>query len=192
MKSLRYLLSGALAVALSVSAMAQDKKALVGGRLIDGFGHRPIANSVILIDGDTIEAVGQVGSLAVPAGYEIISTEGMDVLPGLWESHAHLMLNGHSDYSHWHPTYKDRLADEIMPASAVQLLLAGITSARDLGAPLDASVSVKTRIENGDIPGPRMFMSGPFLQHEAYPNTEFYRWGVDSVFRCTCQSKPTC
>ena len=178
---LKYLLSAALAVTMSFSAVAQDKKALVGGRLIDGFGHRPINNSVILINGDTIEEVGQVGSLKVPEGYEVISTEGMDVLPGLWEAHAHLMLNGHSDYSHWHPTYKDRLASEIMPASAVQLLLAGVTSARDLGAPLDASVSVKKRVENGEIPGPRLFMSGPFIQHEAYPNTEFYRWGVKGV-----------
>jgi imidazolonepropionase-like amidohydrolase len=175
------ILFAALAVTLSFTIIAQDKKALVGGRLIDGFGHRPIENSVILINGDVIEKVGQLDTLEVPEGYEVISTEGMDVLPGLWEAHAHLMLNGHSDYSHWHPTYKDRLASEIMPASAVQLLLAGITSARDLGAPLDASVSVKKRVESGEIPGPRLFMSGPFIQHKAYPNTEFYRWGIESV-----------
>jgi imidazolonepropionase-like amidohydrolase len=181
MGKLKYLVSAAVAVTLSFTTIAQDKKALVGGRLIDGFGHRPIANSVILINGDTIEKVGRVDTLPVPEGYEIISTEGMDVLPGLWEAHAHLMLNGHSDYGHWHPTYKDRLADEIMPASAVQLLLAGITSARDLGAPLEASVSVKRRVENGEIPGPRLFMSGPFIQHKAYPNTEFYRWGIKGV-----------
>ena len=175
----RFALAIGLILAGINGATAADKKALVGGRLIDGFGHRPIANSVILIDGDTIEKVGTVGSLPVPDGYEVISTEGMDVLPGLWEAHAHLMLNGHSDYNHWHPTYQDRFADEIMPASAVQLLLAGITAARDLGAPLDATISVKSRIENGEIPGPRLFVSGPFIQHKAYPGTEFYRWGVD-------------
>jgi imidazolonepropionase-like amidohydrolase len=83
-----------------------------------------------------IENVGTIETLDVPDGYQIISTEGMDVLPGLWKSHAHLMLNGHSDYSHWDKAYADKLGTEIMPASAVQLLLAGITSARDLGAPL--------------------------------------------------------
>ena len=152
-----------------------------GGRLIDGFGHRPIANSVILVDGDTIEEVGTVATLPVPPEYEVISTEGMDVLPGLWESHAHLMLNGHADYAHWHPTYRDRFADEIMPASAVQLLLAGVTSARDLGAPLEASISVKQRIASGEIPGPRLYVSGPFIQHEPYPGTEYYRWGVEGA-----------
>jgi imidazolonepropionase-like amidohydrolase len=67
-----------------------------------------------------------------------------------------------------------------MPASAVQLLLAGITSARDLGAPLDDSIEVRDRINRGEIPGPRMFMSGPFIQHKAYPGNEAFRWGVDS------------
>ena len=155
--------------------------ALVGGRLIDGFGHRPMANSVILIEDGVIQLVGSVDTLPVPDGYDVISTEGMDVLPGLWENHAHLMLNGHADYSHWFPNYTDRAAEEIMPASAVQLLLAGVTTARDLGAPLDAALSVKRRVEAGEIPGPRLFISGPFIQHEAYPGTERFRWGIDGV-----------
>lgn len=157
------------------------KVALVGGRLIDGFGHQPIANSVILIDDGIISAIGQVDSLVVPDGYQKISTEGHDVMPGLWENHAHLMLTGHADYEHWRKTYTERLADEIMPASAVQLLLAGITSVRDLGAPLDASLTVRQRIADGEIPGPNLYVSGPFIQKKPYPGTDFYRWGVDGV-----------
>ena len=60
-------------------------KALVGGTLIDGYGGAPLRNSVIIMDGERIRAVGQVGTLAVPAGAEVISTEGMSVLPGLWD-----------------------------------------------------------------------------------------------------------
>lgn len=156
------------------------KKALVGGTLVDGLGGKPLFNSVILIEDNKITDVGTVDNLPVPEGYEIISTEAMTVMPGLWEMHAHLMLNGHSDYDHWDKTYVDRLGSEIMPASAVQLLLAGVTTARDLGAPLDDSISVKTRIATGVIPGPRLFVSGPFIQHRAYPGTERFRWGVDS------------
>jgi imidazolonepropionase-like amidohydrolase len=162
-------------------ANAQETTALVGGRLIDGFGHAPIQDSVILISDDTIVKVGTVASLAVPDGYTVISTEGMDILPGLWESHAHLMLTGHADYPHWQAAYIDRLADEIMPATAVHLLLAGITSARDLGAPLEPSKSVKERIDSGEIPGPRLFMSGPFLQAEVEDWQTAYRWPVSSV-----------
>lgn len=162
----------------SRAGTAVTKIALVGGRLIDGFGHAPLHDSVILIQGDTIMAVGDLASVPVPADFRVVSTEGMDVLPGLWESHAHLMLNGHADYPHWQGTYADRLADEIMPASAVQLLLAGVTSARDLGAPLAASRSVKQRVARGDIPGPRLFMSGPFLQAEVAEWQSAYRWAV--------------
>ena len=165
---------------LAASLAAAEKKALVGGTLINGLGSTPLRNSVVLVEGERIQAVGSVDTLPVPGDYEVISTEGMSVLPGLWDMHVHLDINGHADYDHWHPTYKDRFADEIMPASAVQLLLAGVTTARDLGGPLEASISVRDRIKAGEIPGPRLFVSGPFLQHEPYPGTEDYRWGIES------------
>ena len=156
-------------------------KALVGGTLIDGYGSTPLRNSVVIIEGERIKAVGQVGTLAIPAGAEVISTEGMSVLPGLWDMHVHLMINGHSDYGHWDKTYPPQMESVIMPASARQLLMAGVTSARDLGAPLKASITVRDRIKKGEIPGPTMYVSGPFIQHEPYPGTEYVRWGVKGV-----------
>ncbi|MEO6119981.1 MAG: amidohydrolase family protein [Terriglobales bacterium] len=165
---------------LGVSSLAQSPKlkALVGGTLIDGNGSKPLRNSIVLIEGERIKAIGQVGSFKIPPGTEIISTEGMSVLPGLWDMHVHLMINGHSDYDHWDKTYPSKFESVIMPASAKQLLLAGITSARDLGAPLEASINVRTAINTGKIPGPTMYMSGPFIQHAPYPGTELFRWGV--------------
>ena len=153
--------------------------ALVGGTLIDGFGGMPIHDSVILVSGERITAVGQVGSLPVPEGAEVISTEGMSVLPGLWDMHVHLMINGHADYAHWDRTYPAQFESVIMPASARQLLLAGVTSARDLGAPLEASINVRDRINAGTIPGPTLYVSGPFIQKAPYPGTELFRWGVE-------------
>lgn len=155
--------------------------ALVGGTLIDGFGGRPISNSVILIDGERIKAVGHQGNLPVPSGANIVSTEGMSILPGLWDMHVHLMINGHSDYTHWDKKYLPLAKDVIMPASAHQLLMAGVTSARDLGGPLEQSLNVRDRINKGEIPGPTMYMSGPFLQHEPYPGTDQFRWGIKGV-----------
>ena len=102
----------------------------------------------------------------------------MDVLPGLWDCHVHTMLLGHSDYDHWDKTYPKRLGPEIMPAAAHQLLMAGVTSARDLGAPLKESIEVRDRINRGEIPGPTLYVAGPFIQHEPYPGTEAFRWGV--------------
>ena len=152
--------------------------ALVGGRLIDGTAERPLHNSVILVKDGIIEQVGTVESLPVPAGYRVVSTEGHDVLPGLWESHAHIMLTGHANYTHWQKAYRDRQVDEIMPASLVQLLLAGITSVRDLGAPLEDSVAIKQKLANGEIPGPTLYTSGPFLQAAVQDWQKHYRWEV--------------
>jgi imidazolonepropionase-like amidohydrolase len=175
----RPLAVAAVLSSLAVPAPAAGRLALVGGTLIDGFGSTPIRNSVVLIEGEKITAVGQVGTLEVPGDAELISTEGMSVLPGLWDMHVHLMLSGHADYGHWDATYRDRLASEIMPATAHQLLLAGVTSARDLGAPLDASLEVRERIRRGEIPGPTLYVSGPFIQKRPYPGTGEFRWGVD-------------
>jgi cytosine/adenosine deaminase-related metal-dependent hydrolase len=175
----------AFVIAFVTSAAAQLPKpgpnrikALVGGTLIDGFGGRPVRNSVVLIDGERISAVGVQGTLAIPQGAEVISTEGMSVLPGLWDMHVHLMLNGHSDYAHWDKTYPAQLGPVIMPAGAKQLLLAGVTSARDLGAPLEASIDVRNKINGGQLTGATMYMSGPFIQKAPYPGTELFRWGV--------------
>ena len=68
--------------------------AIVGGRLVDGYGGLPLENAVILVNGNTIVAIGQVGQLAVPAGARIVEADGMTVLPGLWESHGHLQHVG--------------------------------------------------------------------------------------------------
>ena len=70
-----------------------------------------------------------------------------------------------------------------MPAAAKQLLMAGVTSARDLGAPLEDSIAVRDRINAGKIPGATLYVSGPFIQHEPYPDTEAYRWGVQGPGR---------
>jgi imidazolonepropionase-like amidohydrolase len=166
-------------LALQPGSQPRHLKVLVGGTLIDGNASRPIQNSVILIEGERIRAVGQVGALAVPAGAEVISTEGMTVLPGLWDMHVHLQLVGHADYDHWDKTYPPAYESIIFPAAAKQLLLAGVTSARDLGGPLAPSITARDRINAGKIPGPTMYVSGPFIQHAPYPGTEAYRWGVN-------------
>jgi imidazolonepropionase-like amidohydrolase len=179
---MRYVWLVLLTIALFTNAHAQSQlKALVGGTLIDGYGSKPIRNSVVILEGERIKAVGQVGTLAIPRGAEVISTEGMTVLPGLWDMHVHLMINGHSDYAHWDKTYPPLMETVIMPASAKQLLMAGVTSARDLGAPLKASIAVRDRIRKGEIAGPTLYVSGPFIQHEPYPGTDYVRWGVNGV-----------
>jgi len=172
-----------LSVFICISCFAQNTpvKALVGGTLVDGYGSTPIQNSVILIQGEKIVAVGTMETLAVPANAEVISTEGMTVLPGLWDMHVHTMINGHADYAYWDKTYPPLLEDVIMPSSAEQLLMAGVTSARDLGGPLEESLAVRDRINAGEIPGATLYVSGPFIQKKPYPGTEAFRWGINGA-----------
>lgn len=160
---------------------AQKLKALVGGTMIDGYGGKPLRNSIIVVEGERIKAIGQVGTMTIPKGAEVISTEGMTVMPGMWDMHVHLMINGHSDYAHWDSTYLNDFEKVIMPSSAHQLLMAGVTSARDLGGPLEPSLRVRDRVNKGEIPGPTLYMSGPFIQKKPYPGTEAFRWGVNGV-----------
>ena len=149
--------------------------------MIDGYEGPPIHDGVVLIAGDRIVAVGPRSAVTVPPGTTVIDTEGMSVLPGLMDMHVHLMLIGHADYEHWDKTYMPRFRTEIMPIAARQLLMSGVTTVRELGAPLDDILDVKRRIEKGEIPGPRLFVSGPFIQKKAYFDYEkTFRWGVDS------------
>src|SRR5713101_6536464 len=103
--------------------------ALVGGQVSDGYQGTAIP--------DRIVAVGPRAEVPVPAGTTVIDTAGMSVLPGLMDMHVHLMILGHADYEHWDKTYMARFRSEIIPIGARQLLTSGITTARDLGAPLD-------------------------------------------------------
>ncbi|HEX9147939.1 MAG TPA: amidohydrolase family protein, partial [Thermoanaerobaculia bacterium] len=156
--------------------------ALVGGRIVDGYEGRPIENGVILVAGERIAALGPRSEVVVPPGVPTIDTRGMTVLPGLADMHVHLMILGHGDYEHWDTTYRPRFRGEIMPAAARQLVTSGVTFARELGAPLDDVLDVKRRIDRGEIPGPRLFVSGPFIQHRPYFEYEKeYRWGVNGA-----------
>ncbi|MFT6810055.1 MAG: imidazolonepropionase-like amidohydrolase, partial [Saprospiraceae bacterium] len=78
---MKYIL--AILISLCTISLHSQTKVLVGGTLIDGFGGVPIQNSVIIIEGEKIIKVGHQGNTAIPQGAEVISTEGMSILPGL-------------------------------------------------------------------------------------------------------------
>jgi imidazolonepropionase-like amidohydrolase len=158
--------------------------ALIGGTLIDGTGNAPIRDSVVLIRGQRIEKIGTIPSLPVPGGYEAVSTDGLTVLPGLWDLHVHLMYAGHPDTRYWFDTYTSQFERVIMPASAEQLLMAGVTSARDLAAPPRPILAVKQRIARGEIPGPTLYVAGPALTKGGNANA-VQTWNVSGVADAT-------
>jgi imidazolonepropionase-like amidohydrolase len=162
---------------------AQDADlAIVGGMLIDGNEGTPIQNSVVLVSGERITHVGRVGITPIPAGARVIDANGKTVMPGLIESHGHLMIVGHGEYSEWFPEYEDRI-EEIMILSAPQFIHAGVTTVRDVGAPLEPSVKVRDDIAAGKIVGPRLFVSGPFIVRDygRYEWGKYFQVKVNSV-----------
>ena len=190
MKSLRVLAVAAVVASFAVTAaMAQRAAersserrplALVGGTVIDGTGSAPLRDGVVLIRGERIEKIGTTVSLPVPDGYEAVSTEGLTVLPGLWDLHVHLMYAGHPDGRYWFDTYTPQFERVIMPASAEQMLMAGVTSVRDLAAPPQPILAVRKRIASGEIPGPTVYVAGPALTKGANANA-VQTWNVSDA-----------
>ena len=134
---------------------------LSGGTVIDGYGNAPIPDGIVVIDGERILAVGGVGQVFIPEGAEVVSTEGMTVLPGLWDMQVELMRLGHGDSSRWNETYGPLAERVVMPISAHQLLQAGVTSARDTASPLEAAIRIRGRVREKLIDGPTLYVSGP-------------------------------
>jgi imidazolonepropionase-like amidohydrolase len=111
----------------------------------------------------------------------------MTVLPGLWDMHTHLQYSAHTDLGAWNARYLSQMETVIMPAIASQLLMAGITSARDAMAPLDPILRVRERIAKGDLPGPTMYVAGALLEHKPPAGAGSFRWGVSGVEDATAK-----
>jgi len=143
---------------------AKKHLALVGGMLIDGYEVPPIHHAAILIEDTRIVEAGPAADVKIPADATIIDTSGRTMMPGLVEEHAHLNILGHGDYNRWYPWItKNGYVEKVMEISAKQLLNAGITTAADLGGPLKESLSVRDRINKGEISGPHLLVSGPWV-----------------------------
>jgi imidazolonepropionase-like amidohydrolase len=133
--------------------------AIRAGSLIDGKSDTAVANALIVIEGDKIVSVTAGG--APPAGVEVIDLSHSTVLPGLIDTHTHVLLQGDITAA----DYDAQLLKESIPYRAILgarnariALDHGFTAMRDLeteGA-MYADVDVKTAIDNGEVPGPRM------------------------------------
>ena len=157
--------------------------ALAGGRLLDGYGGLPVENAVILIAGERIAAAGEARFLAIPEGVPVIDTNGMTMMPGLWESHGHLFHVGEADPGSFQARFEEQLP-AIMQAVARVSVEAGITALRDFctrcavsaqgfRSPLfEQQQDLKRRILGGELPGPRLYLSGPILEPAAGGNPD--------------------
>jgi imidazolonepropionase-like amidohydrolase len=150
-----------LAFVFATSVFAAEKPiAIRAARMIDGRAGAVIAPAVMVIRGNKIESIGG----AVPADAETIDLGDATLLPGLIDAHTHVLLQGDVTTA----DYDEQLFRESMPYRALRASRAarialehGFTALRDLeteGA-MYTDVDIKRAINNGVIPGPRMFVS---------------------------------
>lgn len=151
-----------LFVALLPGLAAAAETYVRAGRLLDVVDGRMLANRTIVIDGERIARVAPSAAVAIPSGARVIDLADYTVLPGLLDMHVHLV--GDANVQGY-----EQLADSLPrstlhgAANARRTLEAGFTTVRNVGAPGFADVALRDAIDAGDIPGPRMRVSGPAL-----------------------------
>jgi imidazolonepropionase-like amidohydrolase len=159
------ILSGLLVLLRPHAAAEEAPKRTVAlrcGRLVDGRQAGVATDVTILVEGERIRQVGH--GLTPPAGSTVIDLGRSTCLPGLIDSHTHILLQGDITSGE----YEEQLLKESIPYRTIRATMAartalehGFTTLRDLeteGA-MYADVDVKTAIDRGIIPGPRMFVA---------------------------------
>ncbi len=147
-----------LLLSLSLTTWAADTTALHCGKLLDVKSGNYLSNATIVITGGFIESVNGT----VPAGATIVDLSSGVCLPGLIDVHTHLTSDPRSSGY--------RSLGISVPRAALTgarqartTLMAGFTTLRNVGARGYADVALRDAIQDGDIPGPRLFVSGPSL-----------------------------
>jgi len=140
--------------------MAPVKTVIIrAAHVLDVKTGKTLIGQTIVIQGDKIASVGAAAQ--VPAGATVIELPNATVLPGLIDAHTHITFTPNFGYS--------RLAISV-PREALTgarnakvTLEAGFTTIRNVGASGYADVALRDAVNAGDVPGPRMLVSGPAL-----------------------------
>jgi imidazolonepropionase-like amidohydrolase len=129
------------------------------GRLFDGVSKAPRGNVSILIHDDRVVSVEP--GFTAPAGARVIDLSRQTVLPGLIDCHVHITQSFHAGDPIRNAVTRTDFDDEIDAVNNARAdLMAGFTSARDVGASTEVVVALKKAINAGEIPGPRLWVAG--------------------------------
>ena len=126
-------------------AQGQDRTALVKVTIIDGTDHPPRTHSTVIVQGNKIVAI-TAESEKPPEGAKMMDGTGKFLIPGLWNNDLH------------GPAYGDA------KAPLLSLVSYGVTTVRDMGAPLDYIVKLRAASASGALVGPRLFIAGPLME----------------------------
>jgi len=136
--------------------------AILCGKLLDVRGGTITANATVIVDGGNIIAAGAAAAVTIPNGANRIDVSQGACLPGLTDVHVHLTTDPrYAGYEGLSVSVPRATVAGVKNARAT--LRAGFTTVRNVGAPGYSDVALRDGINDGDIEGPRMFVSGPPL-----------------------------
>src|SRR5271169_221095 len=141
------------------SAPAPKTVVVRAGHLLDVKTGRTLSNQTIVIQGDKIASVGS--DAQVPTGAQVIDLSNATVLPGLIDAHTHITYTPNFGYSRLGVSVPRQALNGARNARVT--LNAGFTTIRNVGATDFTDVALRDAINAGDVPGPRMLVSGPAL-----------------------------
>ena len=136
--------------------------ALVGDRVIDGRSNTPLAHTVVLVEGDRVQAVGD--RTIIPANAQVIELPGTTLMPGMINAHEHPLMYA-DDYQNAHLQSSSAYKALMGLAALQRQLLAGWTTIRVMG---DADVfyanqDIRKTIDDGVFIGPRLTGAAHYL-----------------------------
>lgn len=146
---------------LAAPALANDMTIIKAGSLFDSKTGRVSRNAVIVIEGERIVAVGDA-STSIPEGANVVDLSESFVMPGVMDMHTHIVgnLDRYFFAGYFQSPHRATIGGVV---NAEKTLLAGFTTIRNVGAADYADVAIRNAINAGEIPGPRMAVSGPSL-----------------------------
>ena len=146
---------------LAQQAAAPKTVVVRAGHLLDVKTGKMLAKQTIIIQGDKITQVGGFYDQFIAGNATVIDLPNATVLPGLIDAHTHITFDpifGYSDLGISVPR------EALTGAKNARVTLeAGFTTIRNVGARGYADVALRDAINAGDVPGPRMLVSGPAL-----------------------------
>lgn len=151
-----------IATLLACGQSVGEPIALVADRVIDGVGERARTDTVVVVDGDRIVAVGSQS--AIPVGAKVIELPGRTLMPGFINCHEHPLMYG-DDYQNAHLQASSAYKALMGLAALQRQLLAGWTTVRVMG---DADVhyanqDIRKTVDSGVFIAPRLTGAGHYI-----------------------------
>jgi imidazolonepropionase-like amidohydrolase len=157
-----FLFGPSLIWAQATGTPAVPRTLVRAGRLLDVKTGKLLDAQTIVVTGDTISSVAPTSSVAAQPGDSVIDLGALTVMPGLIDVHTHLTGVPNFD-PYFELTQTDAKEAINGVANARTTLMAGFTTVRNVGAGGYTDIDLRDAINQGQVPGPHMQVSGPPL-----------------------------